>query len=211
VLAIVGLGNPGREYSDTRHNAGFMLVDGIVQGHFLPRATYPSELPYKEKLFLGCSRSIPHSGSLSITIEGELSGKEFLLVKPLTFMNESGRAVKSLFRRGVVKELSELVIVVDDINIALGTVRFREEGSAGGHNGLKSIIEHLGTNGFQRVRIGVGPRPDGHDMVEYVLSSFDLEEKRVFDLSLEKAALIVESLISVGFPEAKDTITRKRT
>jgi PTH1 family peptidyl-tRNA hydrolase len=131
-------------------------------------------------------------------------------VKPLTFMNESGRAVTSLRTRGVIRELSELLVVSDDVDLELGSVRFRERGSAGGHNGLASIIDALGTGEFARLRIGVGPRPAGAEMVEYVLAEFGPGERDLLEPALVSGARAVAAWVDGGVEEARRELERHR-
>ena len=139
--------------------------------------------------------------------------KQFaLLVRPLvkttTFMNESGKAVTSLKTRGIIKDHSEFLVVVDDVDLDVGSIRLREKGSAGGHNGLKSIINNLGTDKFLRLRIGVGPRPDGSEIIDYVLSSFRPDESELFEESLLKASGIIEAWITGGYVSAQNKVSR---
>jgi len=143
-----------------------------------------------------------------VKLEGYFEGTRFLLVKPATFMNESGKALASLRTRGMVKDPSELLVVVDDVDLDLGSLRFREKGSAGGHNGLKSIIGALGTTEFARIRIGVGPRPSGSDMVDYVLGTFRPDEWEFLDKVLNIAVLGVEAWLIGGAEGARREISK---
>ena len=212
MLSVVGLGNPGASYRNTRHNVGFMVLDGMAEGRFGEKATYRgcpnfcvhklgtpqrSGLDALRSVFGKTSRFKKTSGPY-VMLEGEIDGASFLLVKPTTFMNESGKAVTSLITRGKVKHAGELLIVVDDVDLELGRLRIRERGSAGGHNGLKSITEALGTEEFARLRIGTGPRPNGADMVEYVLESFLPGEREIVGKALERASRCIEAWITGG-------------
>ncbi len=201
--AVVGLGNPGDAYRNTRHNAGFMVLDGIAQGKFGGESVFRSAARRS-----GRSGIFGKTSGLYLSAEGELDGTPFLLVKPTTFMNESGRAVTSLFGRGIVKDASELLVVVDDVDLDIGRVRMRERGSAGSHNGLKSIVGALGSGDFHRVRIGVGPRPDGSEMVDYVLGTFRPDEYEPLDDSLVLAAKCVEGWIAGGMERARHELSK---
>jgi PTH1 family peptidyl-tRNA hydrolase len=172
-----------------------MVMDGMSQGKFGGEAVYRGAAFGKKT-------------GLYLSLEGELSGIPFLLVKPTTFMNESGRAVTSLITRGVVKDISELLVVVDDVDLDVGRVRMREKGSAGTHNGLKSIVGSLGSGDFQRIKIGVGPRPDGSEMVDYVLGRFRPDEYEPLSGSLEIAAQCVEAWIAGGMERARIELSR---
>ncbi|MBR6229873.1 MAG: aminoacyl-tRNA hydrolase [Eubacterium sp.] len=154
---IVGLGNPGTEYAATHHNIGFDTITYLCD-------RYDIRLKNKE--------------GYAVTGKGRIEGQAVLLVQPQTYMNESGRAVRSL--RDYYKiEDEEILIVCDDINLPVGQIRVRPKGSAGGHNGLKSIIKHLGTEEFTRIRVGVGDKPERGDLVRHVLGRFSREEEAV--------------------------------
>lgn len=174
---IVGLGNPGREYERTRHNVGFRTVELLAKtaGAKLDRAKFRG-----------------------LTCTGTLAGQKVLLLKPETFMNNSGEAVQlaAMFYR---VPISRILVVSDDISLPVGRIRVRAEGSAGGHNGLKSIISHLGSQDFPRVRIGVGakPHPD-YDLADWVLSNFSAEEEKALAPAVEHAAAAVLELIQNG-------------
>ena len=153
---IVGLGNPGTQYAATRHNIGFDTITYLCD-------RYDIRLKTKE--------------GFALTGKGRIEGQPVLLVQPQTYMNESGRSVRSL--RDYYKLADEdILIISDDINLDVGQIRVRAKGSAGGHNGLKSIISHLGTDQFARIRVGVGDRERG-DLVNHVLGRFSREEEAV--------------------------------
>ena len=174
---IVGLGNPGPEYEKTRHNVGFRAVDLLARE---------------------AGVEIDRSKFRALTRQTTLAGKKVLLLKPQTFMNLSGEAVHlaAMFYK---IPISNIVILSDDISLPVGKIRIRPEGSAGGHNGLKSIISHLGTQDFPRVKIGVGakPHPD-FDLADWVLSSFSVEEEKALGPAVEHAAAAVLELIRHG-------------
>lgn len=168
---IVGLGNPGPEYAGTRHNVGFDVVVELARRH-------------KIKLDRGRQRSMVGLG--------RIRGVAVALVKPLTFMNLSGQAVAPLAKSfGIAPE--RIVVVADDMDLPLGQVRYRPRGGTGGHNGHKSIVQHLGTSEYPRLRLGVG-RP-GDDTVEHVLSKFKPDERAEAEESVAKAADACEELV----------------
>lgn len=172
---VAGLGNPGTEYALTRHNAGFMAIDYIAErtGVHVDRARFKA-----------------------LTAVTNIAGKSVLLIKPQTFMNNSGEAVGEAVR--FYKLASENVIVLsDDISLDVGRLRLRRKGSAGGHNGLKSIEAHLGSAEYPRIKLGVGekPHPD-YDLAAWVLSSFDKRELEVLSQTYPKIFVGIEKLIS---------------
>jgi PTH1 family peptidyl-tRNA hydrolase len=169
---IVGLGNPGREYRDTRHNVGFMVVDEIARRHQLTWAMAPAQVPdaFVVKRF-GTPGGAP----------------PVMLAKPLTFMNRSGEVVAGLARYYDIAA-GDLLVVVDEVALPFGRLRARPAGSAGGHNGLKSIIERLGTNEFPRLRLGVGRGDSRRDLADHVLSTFDSGERAGLDSFIARAA-----------------------
>jgi len=154
--AVVGLGNPGPEYAATRHNAGFLLADAVAEHWNLP--------PFRR-------------AERARATEGTVSGVPVRILKPTTFMNRSGAALASLRAEPTFAPARDLLILVDDFQIPLGTFRLRNDGSAGGHNGLKSIESALQSQQYSRLRIGVGPLPEGTaDWADYVLAPFEPEE-----------------------------------
>ena len=166
-LLIAGLGNPGEEYSGTRHNMGFMVVDRLL-----------AKLPKNFEAVYGCS---------SRYWRGTYAGRTLLLQKPETYMNLSGDAVSALMRREGI-EPGEIAVVYDDMDLELGRIRIRRSGSSGGHNGIKSIIGRLGTEAFPRIRIGIGHGESGHGGADFVLSGFNEKEQPVCDRVIEAAA-----------------------
>jgi PTH1 family peptidyl-tRNA hydrolase len=178
VKLIVGLGNPGREYRDTRHNVGFMVVDEIARRHQLTLAMAPSQVP---ETFVA-----KHYGA-----------EPMLIAKPLTFMNRSGDAVGALARYYDIPP-DDLLVVVDEVALPFGRLRARARGSAGGHNGLKSIIERLGTTEFARLRLGVGRGDQRRDLADHVLSKFEPEERAELDLFIARAADAAEMFAADG-------------
>jgi len=174
---IVGLGNPGSEYRDTRHNVGFNVVDELVDRWRVSGS-------WREKF-----------DALQIkTVRGEDS---VIVSKPLTFMNRSGQAVAAI--AGFYKiEPADVLVIVDEVALPLGRLRARPEGSAGGHNGLKSIIEHLGTSAFPRMRIGVGRGDNRRDLADHVLGRFEPAERDTVSAAVLRAADASEMFLSEG-------------
>ena len=178
---LVGLGNPGDKYENTRHNAGYMVVDEIGNRQRIPI----QKLKYK-----------------ALTNTTELGGQKVLVMKPVTYMNLSGEAVRQA--ADFYKVPAERILVIsDDTTLAVGKLRIRKGGSAGGHNGLKSIIQQLGTDQFPRLRVGVGekPHPD-YDLADWVLGHITGQDKMDMDDAVAKAADAVECLLSQGLDRA---------
>jgi len=178
VKLIVGLGNPGREYRDTRHNVGFMVVDEIARRHGIDWTSGPSQL--------------------AETLIAKRFGDEPVMVaKPLTYMNNSGDAVAGLVRYFDVNH-DDLIVVVDEAALPFGRLRARARGSAGGHNGLKSIIERLGTTEFSRLRLGVGRGDGRRDLADHVLARFERGEQADLETLITRAADAAEMFAAEG-------------
>lgn len=175
VWLIVGLGNPGRKYTYTRHNIGFRVIDRMAKDEaiFLDRLEYQA-----------------------LTGHGKFGAVSFIIAKPMTFMNLSGEAVDALLARKNIG-IKNLIILHDDVDFSLGVLRIKTGGGAGGHNGIKSIIEKLGRPDFIRIRIGVG-RSNGSDLSDYVLSPFETEEKSQAEDIVLKAVDAVRSIMDIG-------------
>lgn len=176
---IVGLGNPGTEYAATRHNIGFDMVTYLSD-------RYDISMRGKE--------------GRAIVGKGFIEGQKVMLARPQTYMNLSGESVRVLMDFYKL-DVEDLIVICDDINLQVGQVRIRPKGSAGGHNGIKNIIQHIGTQEFTRIRIGVGGKPDGGDLVKHVLGRFSREEdgmfRDVFALAEEGLrAILTDSVIS---------------
>ena len=182
---IVGLGNPGKEYRETRHNVGFMVVDEIAKRHNLSLAMAPSQVPdaFMAKKF----GAVP-----------------FLLAKPLTFMNRSGDAVAALAHYYDIAA-ADLLVVVDEVALPFGRLRARARGSAGGHNGLKSVIERLGTSEFPRLRLGVGRGDARRDLADHVLSKFEADEQSALEEFIARAADAAEMFAVDGIEKVMNT------
>jgi PTH1 family peptidyl-tRNA hydrolase len=181
-MIIVGLGNPGSEYEWTRHNVGFMLVD---------------------KLAAEAGVAVKRRECRSLIGGGVLEGRRSKLVKPQTFMNLSGEAVACLIAKEELTEVSNsLIVISDDLALPFGTIRLRAHGSAGGHNGLKSIIAALGTNEFMRLRIGIQPEHPISDAKKFVLDEFASAERRALKEILERGADAVRAVLRDGIARA---------
>ena len=177
----VGLGNPGRQYENTRHNIGFDVVDAIA-----------------EKAGI----TINNREGKALTGKGIFGGQKVLLVKPQTFMNLSGESVRAIIDYYKIDEIEELIVVSDDISLDVGKIRIRKKGSAGGHNGLKNIILHLGHDNFKRVKMGVGEKTSGYDLADYVLGHFSKEDREKLEDSTDRAVKAIEMMIAEGADKA---------
>lgn len=155
MFVIVGLGNPGKKYEDTRHNVGFMAIDALAEKYGI---------------------SISEKKHKALCGSGVIEGMKVLLVKPQTYMNLSGESVAEVLNFYKLDPEEEMLVIYDDISLAPGNIRIRKKGSAGGHNGIKSLIAHAGTQGFMRIKIGVGEKPSGWDLADYVLGHFSEED-----------------------------------
>ncbi|GAB3054562.1 aminoacyl-tRNA hydrolase [Virgibacillus ainsalahensis] len=176
---IVGLGNPGKKYQDTRHNIGFMIIDELLD-------RYGWEL--NKKKFNG-SYAMEH-----------VQGEKVFLLKPQTYMNLSGESIRPLMDYYDIN-LEDVLIIYDDLDLPTGKIRLRQKGGHGGHNGLRSTIDHLGTKDFKRIRFGVGRPTNPTPVVNYVLSSFPKEEQEDVNVSIKKAADACEAWLKTPFLE----------
>lgn len=178
---VVGLGNPGDKYENTRHNAGFLVVDELARrGNF-------------------AVRKVKHK---ALTETAVIGGQGVLVMKPTTYMNLSGEAVGEAARFYKIPA-DRVLVISDDTDLPVGKLRIRKSGSAGGHNGLKSIIQHLGGDKFPRLKVGVGgkPHPD-YDMADWVLGKLQGEDKKIFDEAVKRAADAIECLLKEGADKA---------
>ena len=141
--------------------------------------------------------------------KGFVSGQKCILAKPQTFMNLSGESVRQLLDYYKVDETTELIVISDDVSLEIGQIRIRKKGSAGGHNGLKNIIAHLGHDSFVRVKMGVGEKPPGYDLADYVLGHYTFEERKVMDEAAERAADAIRAIITQGPDAAMNDFNRK--
>lgn len=177
MIIIVGLGNPGREYEGTRHNVGFLVLEKLAAKENI------SILEKKHKAIIG---------------KGVVAGVKCILAKPQTYMNLSGESVRQMLDYYKADETSELIIISDDISLEPGQIRVRKKGSAGGHNGLKNIIAHLGHDSFIRVKMGVGEKPRGWDLADYVLGRFSPKDREAVEEAADRAADAIRTIISEG-------------
>ncbi len=173
-ILIVGLGNVGERYFKTRHNVGFKLVDFLAS-------------KYKANW-----KRTKHEAAVA---SFNLSGTRVILAKPTTLMNNSGRAVQKLMKFYKLTT-EQIVIAYDDVDIDLGKIRIRERGSAGSHNGMRSIVQYIKTNEFVRIRIGIGPRPEHYDMINFVLGTFTTKEEDLLDEAIYLAVGASETIIT---------------
>ena len=174
---IVGLGNPGKQYENTRHNIGFDVIETLAAQEHI------AVLEKKHKAVIG---------------KGFVEGQKCILAKPQTFMNLSGESVRQLLDYYKVDEKSELIVISDDVSLDVGQIRIRKKGSAGGHNGLKNIIDHLGHDTFIRVKMGVGEKPQNYDLADYVLGHFTDQERKIMDEAAGRAAEAIRAIILRG-------------
>ena len=156
MFVIVGLGNPGKKYENTRHNVGFMAIEALAEKYGI---------------------SISEKKHKALCGTGVIEGVKVMLVKPQTYMNLSGESVGEVLNFFKLDPEEEMMVIYDDISLAPGNIRIRTKGSAGGHNGIKSLIAHAGTQAFMRIKVGVGEKPSGWDLADYVLGHFSEEDQ----------------------------------
>lgn len=188
MFIIVGLGNPTAQYVGTRHNVGFDVIDKIADEYNI------SVEGRKNRAFVGT---------------GMIAGRKVLLAKPQTFMNLSGESVRGLADFYKIDVETELLVIYDDVSLDVGQLRIRKKGSAGGHNGIKSIISHLGTDVFQRLKVGVGEKPDRYDLADYVLGHFSGEDRETMEESYKRAVHAVELLAAGELEQAMNEYNKK--
>ncbi|MBD5493099.1 MAG: aminoacyl-tRNA hydrolase [Lachnospiraceae bacterium] len=187
---IAGLGNPGREYENTRHNTGFMVIDEAAEKYNI------NVTEKKHKALIG---------------KGIIGGQKVILVKPQTFMNLSGESIREVIDYYKIDEKAELIVISDDISLEAGAIRIRKRGSAGGHNGLKNIILHLGHDEFQRIRMGVGEKPQEYELIDYVLGRFDEQDSKLIAASVKEAAEAIEVMITDGPDAAMNNYNKRKS
>ncbi len=188
MILIAGLGNPGKKYEGTRHNSGYGALDVIAKRNHIVFS--------EEK----------HKGLYG---KGMIGSEKVVLVKPLTFMNLSGECIRELCDYYKIDTGRDFIVLYDDISLPPGMLRVRSKGSAGGHNGIKNIILHLGHEEFSRVRIGIGEKPAGYDLADYVLGHFDKEDRALMDEAFERAADAVECILENGVETAMNRFNKK--
>ena len=180
MFIIAGLGNPTLQYEGTRHNVGFDVIDMLADRYNI---------------------SVDGRKGRALIGKGMIGGQKVLLVKPQTYMNLSGESLRELVNYYKIDEEHELLVIYDDISLDVGQLRIRKKGSAGGHNGIKNIIAHLGTQEFPRIKVGVGDKPPRMDLADYVLSRFSKEDREKMEQAFKDAAEAVEVMIAEG-PDA---------
>ena len=185
---VVGLGNPTKEYENTRHNIGFMAIDALSEEHRFAVDTL------KHKALVG---------------KGMIDGQKVILAKPMTYMNLSGEAVRAIADYYKIPA-EDIIIIFDDISLDVGRMRIRKKGSAGGHNGIKSIISHLGTTEFPRIKVGIGAKKEGQDLADYVLGRFSKDEKTALDEVLKDVKKAVSLMVWDDIEEAMNQYNKKK-
>lgn len=185
---IAGLGNPTMQYEGTRHNAGFDVIDALADKYNI------SVDGRKNRAYIG---------------KGIIEGQKVLLVKPQTYMNLSGESIGGLVDYFKIDEEQNLIVIYDDISLSPGQIRIRKKGSAGGHNGIKNIIAHLGTQVFPRIKVGVGEKPKKYDLADYVLSHFTKAEREEMEEGYQKAIQAVEKILAGEMEAAMNEFNRK--
>lgn len=187
MIIIAGLGNPGKQYDKTKHNVGFWVIDKLAKEYNI------EVTKFKHKALIG---------------EGSIEGKKVLLVKPQTYMNLSGESIREIIKFYKVP-VEQFYVIYDDTSLSLSNVRIREKGSAGGHNGIKSIIANLGTDIFLRIKVGIGEKPNGWDLADYVLAPFSKDDEPLILSGVDKAYHAVELLLTKGIKEAMNQTNKK--
>lgn len=183
---IAGLGNPGNRYENTRHNVGFEAIDYLSHKYSIP----VTKLKFK-----------------ALYGDGSIGGKRVLLVKPQTFMNLSGESLRDVVEWYKIP-MERLIVIYDDIDLEMGKIRVRGKGSAGTHNGMKSIIYQLQDDGFPRVRIGIGKPPQGWDLADYVLSKFGPEARKTMNESIMKACDAIATIVTSDLNSAMNSFNK---
>lgn len=186
---IAGLGNPKTEYKNTRHNVGFDVIDVLSDKYQIPMNMK------KHRAICG---------------KGMIEGEKVILAEPQTFMNLSGLSILELVNYYKIDPASELIVVYDDIDLEPGQIRIRKQGSAGGHNGMKSVIGGLNTQDFIRIRMGVGDKPKQYDLADYVLGHFTKEEREVVDEAVIRATEAIHIILTDGVDQAMNRFNRKK-
>ncbi|SHI07298.1 aminoacyl-tRNA hydrolase [Sporanaerobacter acetigenes] len=189
MYAVVGLGNPGKEYENTRHNIGFDTVELLAQRNNINI----NKIKFK-----------------AVYGEGQIGNQKIILIKPQTYMNNSGMSVLELYKFYKIP-IEKIIVVVDDIDIQFGTIRIKRKGSAGTHNGMKSIIYHLQNDDFPRVKVGIGSPKPGQDLAQFVLSRFSKEERQTIDHTIELACEAIETTINKDLNNAMNIYNSKDT
>lgn len=187
MIVIAGLGNPGKEYDKTKHNVGFWVIDQLAKEYNI------DVTKFKHKALIG---------------DGVIADKKVLLVKPQTYMNLSGESIREVLKFYKIP-IEQFYVIYDDTSLPLSSVRIREKGSAGGHNGIKNIIAHLNTDAFIRIKVGIGEKPNGWDLADYVLTKFSKDDEPLILSGVEKASHAIEILLTKGIVEAMNQTNQK--
>lgn len=188
MFVIVGLGNPTSEYEGTRHNVGFDVIDALADKYNI------SVTERKSRAFCG---------------KGIIAGQKVILVKPQTYMNLSGESVRGIVDFYKVDPEAEMLVIYDDVSLDVGQLRIRKKGSAGGHNGIKNIIQHLGMDTFLRIKVGVGEKPKHYDLADYVLGRFSKEEREIMREGYQHAADATELILQGEIEAAMNEFNKK--
>lgn len=189
MFIIAGLGNPDDRYQGTRHNVGFDVIDRLAEKYNIAVETR------KHRAYIG---------------KGIIGGQKVILAKPQTYMNLSGESIRSLVDYYKVDPEAEVLVIYDDISLEVGQLRIRKKGSAGGHNGIKNIIAHLDTTVFPRIKIGVGEKPKGYDLADYVLGRFSKGERELMEEGYDEAACAVEMIVMGEIDRAMNEYNKKK-
>lgn len=189
LVIIAGLGNPEKKYNGTRHNVGFAAIDALCDKYGIELTETKFNAAYGK---------------------GRIGDQQVLLMKPLTYMNNSGEAIGPMCHFYKVEPENDLIVISDDIDQEVGNIKVRPKGSAGGHNGLKSIIAHCGTDAFSRVRVGVGRKPEGMDLADHVLGHFTAEEQKGIDEAVKDAMEAVKVIMEDGTEAAMNKFNQKK-
>ncbi|MBM6828652.1 aminoacyl-tRNA hydrolase [Anaerotignum lactatifermentans] len=186
-FVVAGLGNPGREYAETKHNVGFMVIDRLAEKYNI------NVTKFKNKALIG---------------DGTIGGRRVLLVKPQTFMNLSGESIREIVNFYKIPQ-DRFVVIFDDTSLPEGQIRLREKGSHGGHNGIRNIIQQMGTDVFWRIKVGIGEKPNGWDLADYVLAKFDKDALPLMETGMDKAVQAVELILSRGMQDAMNRMNQR--
>ena len=185
---IVGLGNPDKKYDHTKHNVGFDAIDELIDKYDIPLS------------------GLTMKGMYGKTVIG---GQKVMVMKPMTYMNLSGHAVRAYIDYYKLNPEEDLIVIYDDVDLPTGQVRIRKKGSAGSHNGMKSIIQMLGTQNFTRIRVGIGPKPEKWDLADYVLAPFSKEERVKVEDIIEECVPITKMIIENSVEDAMTKYNKK--
>ena len=188
IFVVVGLGNPGKQYEQTKHNVGFLVIDKLAEKYQIPMTKF------QYKAFVG---------------SGTIKNKKVLLVKPQTFMNLSGESVREIVNFYKVPQ-ERFVVIYDDTSLPMGQIRLREKGSHGGHNGIRNIIQLMGTDVFGRIKVGIGEKPNGWDLADYVLAKFEQNDLPLMENGMDKATEAVEWILSKGMQDAMNRMNQRQ-